>query len=120
MVTSDVTPAFTSTAVAPLAAGDIVIELVPSIVKSWFEFTFTAVPVTTVMPPLPEIRISSATPVPPAFEVVMGVVRTVVITTSAMAPVAAIRGAIATAVASRIRIRYKPLWTTHAETPTVF
>ena len=104
IVTSEVTPALTSTAVAPSAAGDIVIEDVPSIVKSWFESTVTAVPAARLMAPDPDRRISSG-PVPVAFDVVIGVVRTVVITTSAMAPVAAIRGAIATAVASRIRIR---------------
>ncbi len=105
MVTSDVTPALTSTAVAPSAAGDIVIEPVLSIEKLWLEFTVTAVPEVREMPPLPVIRMLSAVPVSVAFAVVMGVVRTVVITTSAMAPVAASRGAIATAVASRIRIR---------------
>ncbi|GLS00066.1 hypothetical protein GCM10007859_00690 [Brevundimonas denitrificans] len=105
MVTSEVTPALTSTAVAPSAAGDMVIEPVPSMEKSWLESTVTAVPETREMPPPLEIRIWSAVPVPVAFDVVIGVVRTVVSTTSAMAPVAAIRGAIATAVASRIRIR---------------
>jgi hypothetical protein len=64
------------------------------------------------------MRMSSA-PGSDAFEVVMGVVRVVEITTSAMAPDAAIRGAIATAVASRIRIRKKPLWTRRAELPTL-
>ncbi len=105
MVTLEVTPALTSTAVAPSAAGDMVIELEPSSVKSWLESTVTAVPDNSEMPPLPEIRMWSAVPVSVAFDVVIGVVRTVVITTSAMAPVAASRGAIATAVASRIRIR---------------
>ena len=105
MVTLEVTPALTRIAVAPSAAGVIVMELVPSIVKSWLEFTVTAVPDVREMPPLPEIRMLSAVPPSVAFNVVIGAVRTVVITTSAMAPVAASRGAIATAVASRIRIR---------------
>jgi hypothetical protein len=54
-----------------------------------------------------------------AVDVRIGVVRLVLITTSAAAWEAASRGAIATAVASRIRIRRKPLWTTRAETPAI-
>jgi hypothetical protein len=78
------------------------------------EFTVTATPLVRVIEPFEAIRILSG-PEPVAFWVEMGVVRPVEITTSAMAPDAAIRGAIATAVASRIRIRKKPLWTRRAE-----
>jgi hypothetical protein len=91
---------------------------VPSVVKLWFESTVTAVPEVRVMLPLLVRRMESG-PVPVALDVVIAVVRAVEITTSAIAPEAASRGAIATAVASRIRIRRKPLWTVRAETPTI-
>jgi hypothetical protein len=114
MVTLEVTPALTSTAVAPSAAGVMVIDPVPSRVKSLSELTVTAAPFTTAIEPPAAIRMSSG-PDPVAFAVVIGVVRAVEMTTSAKAPDAIIRGAIATAVASRIRIRKKPLWTRRAE-----
>ena len=63
-----------------------------------------AVPEPTLIAPPLVMRMSSG-PEPPGFDVAIGVVRAVEITTSAIAPEAAIRGAIATAVASRIRIR---------------
>ncbi|HVL41424.1 MAG TPA: hypothetical protein VM348_04645 [Brevundimonas sp.] len=63
-----------------------------------------AVPEPILIAPALVIRMSSG-PAPPGFDVAIGVVRAVEITTSAIAPEAAIRGAIATAVASRIRIR---------------
>jgi hypothetical protein len=64
----------------------------------------TAAPlVTAIEPPLAK-RMLSGVPAAVALEVVIGVVRAVEITSSAWAPAATIRGAIATAVASRIRI----------------
>ncbi|PKO58997.1 MAG: hypothetical protein CVU25_03200 [Betaproteobacteria bacterium HGW-Betaproteobacteria-19] len=89
-----------------------------SMSRLWLELTVTAMPLDRVMVPADAKRMSSG-PDPVAFDVLIGVVRAVEITTSAMAPDAAIRGAIATAVASRIRIRKKPLWTRRAESPTL-
>ncbi len=118
MVMSAVLPPLISTPVAPFAALTIPIELPESMSKSWLEFTVTATPLVRLMAPADARRMLSG-PDPVAFAVVIGVVRAVEITTSAIAPDAAIRGAIATAVASRIRIRWKPLWTVRAETPAI-
>jgi hypothetical protein len=70
-----------------------------------------------MLPPL-AMRIVSG-PVPVAVEVAIGVFRVVEITTSATAPVAVSRGAIATAVASRIRIRKNTPVVGRAETPAI-
>jgi hypothetical protein len=96
----------------------MVMELPESMSKLWLELTVTAVPLFSVIEPPDAMRMLSG-PLPVAFAVVIGVVRDVETTTSAMAPEAAIKGAIATAVASIIRIRKEPLWTTRAETPAI-
>src|SRR5690606_12368227 len=118
MLTEPVLPPFTSTPVAPSAASSIVMRPPVSSLKSWLLFTVSATPLFTAIEPALEMRMLSA-PEPVAFEVVIGVVREVEVTASAMAPDAAIRGAVATARASRIRIRKKPLWSTRAETPAI-
>ncbi|HZW15216.1 MAG TPA: hypothetical protein VFF66_03065 [Brevundimonas sp.] len=82
----------------------MVIELPESMSNPWLEFTVTATPLLIAIEPPDAMRMLSG-PLPVAFAVVIGVVRAVEITTSAMAPEAAIRGAIATAVASIIRIQ---------------
>ena len=82
----------------------MVIEAPVSISTLWLEFRVTATPLPTLIAPPEATRMLSA-PDPVAFAVVIGVVRAVEMTTSAIVPVAASRGAIATAVASRIRIR---------------
>ena len=103
MLITDATPGLTSRAVEPLAEFSIAILPLPAMLKVWLVSTVTAVPEVTVIAPPESIRMLSA-PEPVALPVVIGVVLVVVITTSAIAPFAAIRGAIATAVASRIRI----------------
>ncbi|WP_312686836.1 hypothetical protein [Brevundimonas nasdae] len=84
----------------------IEIEPPESTVTVLFESRVTAVPLVRVMLPPLAIRILSAA-VPVALDVRIGVVRSDEMTISAWAPAAANRGAIATAVASRIRIRKK-------------
>ena len=106
MLMSAVLPPSIRTPVAP--GGALSIEIVPpSMVKLWLEFTVTATPLLRMMEPPPVKRMLSG-PLPVALRVVIGVVRAVETTTSAMAPEAAIKGAIATAVASIIRIQKNP------------
>ena len=75
-----VTPAFTSTAVAPSAALPIVIPPPVDRVKVLFESTVTAVPDERLIAP-PDASSRLAGPEPPGFEVTIGVVRAVLMTT---------------------------------------
>ena len=103
-ITEPVLPPLTNRPVEPSADLSIVIDPPLSRSTVLLLFRVTAAPeATATLPPLAMRMLSAAVPV--ALDVCIGVVRAFEITISAWDPVATIKGAIATAVASKIRIR---------------
>ena len=113
-VTSPVLPPLARTPVAPLAACSITILPPLSMVTSLLESSVIAAPLVKVMLP-PLLMTTSSAALPVAFAVRIGVVRPSEMVISAWAPAAASKGAIATAVASSLRIRKKPLVVTRSQ-----